>query len=73
MPMAAKVILQEGVDRRRAVPIRQRHAEQSGRLVDDDQQVVFEEDLKLAELEGTGASPGTSGSVHPDAHDIASP
>ena len=52
MAMAAKVILENRVDRWRRVAMRERHAEQPGRLVDNHQQVVLEENLKLAKLEG---------------------
>jgi hypothetical protein len=71
MPMTAKVILEQREHGRRSIPIREWDAEDAGRLVDDQQQVVLEEDLKLAKLEGACVTSGAAGSIHPDTNHVA--
>ena len=45
MAMAAKVVLEQRIHRWRRVAVRERHAQDTGRLVDNEQQVVLEENL----------------------------
>src|SRR4030095_11379770 len=71
MRMTAKVILEEREHGRLSISVREWDAEEAGRLVDDQQQVVLEEDLKLAKLEGACATSGAAGSIHPDANNVA--
>jgi len=70
MTMPAEMLLEQGKDGRRRVAVRQRHAQDAGRLVDDEQEVVFEEDLQLTELEWSGATLRAPWPVHPDTNDI---
>ena len=70
MAMAAKVVLEQRIHRWRRVAVRQGHAQDTGWLVDNQQQVVLEENLQLAQLEWSGATLRTPRPVHPDTDDV---
>jgi hypothetical protein len=70
MTMAAEVIREQCIDRRRWIAVRKRHAQEASRLVDHEQEVIFEKDLQLAELEWSGATLRAARPVHPDTDDV---
>ena len=59
------------MDRWCLVPAWQRHTQKAGRLVDDNQVVVLEEDLQLTEVDRPGRAPRTAGSIHPDTDEVS--
>ena len=67
----AEVILDLLVHRRRVALALQRHAEQSGRLVDDEHGLVLEDDVEIADP-GLGPAPlRAARTVHPDTDGLA--
>src|SRR4029453_8104949 len=61
------------VDGRHATIAFERHGEQAGRLVDDDQTVVLEDDIEIADGAGPGTSARGAGTIGPDPYAVAGP
>jgi hypothetical protein len=72
-PLAAppQMILDLFEDRCRRLADVERHRQESRRLVEDDQVVVFEDDPKRALADGVRAAPGGAGPIDPHADVVA--